>query len=103
MSDFVKKKKGLTSNHSTFFLQFTCKDENPDKIEDKKFKLWILAGLHVLTIIIYIVTINCLQHLTMKNKADYEGNVSKIGSYTTEITNLDQLINAYLSQYRDSI
>lgn len=34
----------------------------------------------------------------MKNKAAYEGDVIEIGSYTTEITDLDTLINAFIEK-----
>ena len=70
MKDFVKEQKEEeierskggegASDHSTFFLQYTCKDETPHKTADKKFMLWILAGLHANTVIIYVVAINCL-------------------------------------------
>lgn len=98
MAAFINKFKGGSSRHSTFFLQFTCKDESPERVEDQKFKLWILAGLHILTLIIYVVAINYLQYHTLKNKAAYEGDVIEIGSYTTEITDLDTLINAFIEK-----
>ena len=60
MNSFVNYKKGGGKDHSTFFLQYTCKDEDTEKIATKKFWLWILAGIHAFTVLVYVVVINYL-------------------------------------------
>lgn len=62
MKTFVDKNKGGESetDHSAFFLQYTCKDENVEGTAEKKFLLWVLAGLHANSVIIFVVAINYL-------------------------------------------